>query len=222
MKLLIAVKSCMRDWMAGHHEVIRKTWGQDAYPLADLQFFYGDGAGWMLGSDFDEQHLQVPDNYLSLPYKTKAICSWSLIREYDYTFLCDTDTYTIPSKLVRSGFEKYDYSGRFGRQPAVGTTFHYRDQYGDYPLCHPWASGGVGYFLSKKAAEVIAINTPNVWAEDMFVGQCIGPHVQAGTLTASDIPIECESAWHFPRRSYNNESYDLKYGWMEKMYNDYR
>lgn len=104
--------------------------------------------------------------------------------------------------------------------PAIGTTFHYRDAHGNYPNCHPWASGGVGYFLSRSAAQLVARSEPNVWAEDMFVGQVLGPHIQNGEITAADLPIECESAWHFPRRKYNC-AYDPKFKWMEEMYADH-
>ena len=204
--------------MLGYHDVILNTWGKDIPPGVDLRFFSGDAACWMLNPGPEEVFLQVSDDYMSLPLKTKGIIEWSLQNGYGYTFLCDTDTFLIPDKLMRTSFPKYDYAGRFGAMPAIGTTFHYRDAHGDYPNCHPWASGGVGYFVSRKAGELVARSQPEVWAEDLWIGQVLGPHIQAGTITASDLPIECDSAWHFPRRSHNNESYDPKFRWMEKMY----
>ena len=219
MKLLFAVKSCRSHRQEGYHDAIMETWGKDV-PNGDIRFFSGDEDRF-LPKKANEVCLGVPDDYMNLPLKTKAIIGWSLWNGYDFTFLCDTDTFTIPTRLLKCGFEKYDYSGRFGNQPKIGTTFHYRDPQGDYPNCHPWASGGVGYFLSRKSGELIARSWPDVWAEDLWVGQCLGKHIQSGEITASDLPIECESAWHFPRRQYNNESYNLKFGWMEKMYADH-
>lgn len=218
MRLLIAVKSCEPHRIAGYHDVILNTWGRDIPKDVDLRFFTGDLDWRTLGKEI---HLNVPDDYLSLPLKTKAILEYSLQNNYDYTFLCDTDTFLLPDRLVRCGFESFDYSGRFGSQPKIGTTFHYKDQHGDYPNCHTWASGGVGYFLSRKASEIVVKSAPEVWAEDMYVGQVLGPYIQSGEITAADLPIECDSCWHFPRREYNCV-YDPKLGWMEKMYETHK
>ena len=221
MKLLVAVKSCKHHLMAGYHDAILRTWGKDIPEGTDLRFF--TGSCWMFSAAPEEVTLQVPDDYMSLPYKTKAICDWSVQHGYDYAFLCDTDTFLIPSRLLESDFAGYDYAGRFGAMPKIGTTFNYKDACGIYPNCHPWASGGVGYFLSKKAAELVAQVKPHVWAEDMFVGQVLGPHIQSGEIKAYDIPeFECSVAWHFPRRAYGNKVYDPKLGWMEKMYAEYK
>jgi hypothetical protein len=219
MKTLFAVKSCRSHRQEGYHDEIMDTWGKDV-PNGDIRFFTGD-ADRFLPKKSNEVCLGVPDDYMGLPLKTKGIIGWSLWNGYDFTFLCDTDSFIVPNNLLRCGFEAFDYSGRFGAMPEIGTTFHYRDAHGDYLNCHPWASGGVGYFLSRKAGELVAREWPKVWAEDLWVGQVLGPYIQAGTVTASDLPIECVSAWHFPRRQYNNESYSLKHDWMVKMYVDH-
>jgi hypothetical protein len=219
--VLFAIKSCQAHRDAGYHDIIMNTWGKD---VENIRFFQGLVDG---GLDANPKSpldvcLNVPDDYMSLPVKTRAISSWSVLNDYDFTFFCDTDTFLVPRLLLQSGFEKFDYSGRFGAMPAIGDTFYYRDPQGVYPNCHPWASGGVGYFLSKKAAAYIAESKPEVWAEDMFVGQCLGPRIQAGEVSASDLPIECQSAWHFPRRQFSNECYNPKFVWMESMYAEHR
>lgn len=224
MRLLIAVKSCESHRVAGYHDVIMNTWGRDVPLNADLRFFTGSTekftpsgpeSGW-------DVCLGAPDDYMSLPRKTKAIIGWSLWNQYDYTFLCDTDTFIIPSRLVRTDYDKYDYAGRFGLKPAIGTTFRYEDPKQIIMNCHPWASGGIGYFLSRKAAELIVRAEPTIWAEDMFVGQTLGPLIQKGEITAYDIPgFECSIAWHFPRRRFN-ATYDPKFNWMEEMYAKYK
>ena len=48
-----------------------------------------------------------------------------------------------------------------------------------------WASGGIGYFLSKKAASIVSQTTPNVWAEDAFVGQSLAPFIDNKEIVAS-------------------------------------
>lgn len=221
-RVLIAVKSCYGHRQAGYHDIIRKTWGQDVPPGVDLRFFIGYPDSNFESKHADDVCLGAPDEYIELPRKTKAILGWSVWNQYDFTFLCDNDTFLIPRLLLQSGFENYDYAGRFGAMPAIGTTWHYRDAHGDYPDCHPWASGGVGYFVSRKAAEILRVTAPSVWAEDMWVGQVLGPRIQSGEIRAADLQIECQSAWHFPRRSYNQHPYDPKFGWMEKMYAEHR
>jgi hypothetical protein len=223
MRTLIAVKSCWRDLTRGDHSHIRNTWGRDAWHIPfDVRFFTGvRSVPWFTLED--EIHLDCPDDYDSLPYKTRAILGWSIDQGYDHTFLCDTDTYIIPQLLATCGYQNYDIAGRFGAMPALGTTFNYRDARGTYPNCHPWPSGGVGYFVSKLAAKLIVASEPKVWAEDMYVGQVLGPLIGAGEIKGIDIPnFEGVIAWHFPRREYGNKCYDPAFGWMQKMYKEYR
>jgi hypothetical protein len=223
MRTLIAVKSCWRDLSRGDHSVIRKTWGQDAWHVPfDVRFFIGRDSEIWYELD-DETHLDCPDDYDSLPHKTRAILAWSVDRNYDYTFLCDTDTYIVPRLLAKCGYENYDIAGRFGAMPALGTTFNYRDARGVYPNSWPWPSGGVGYFISNRAARLIAATEPTVWAEDMFVGRVLGPLIRDNQIRGLDIPdFEGKVAWHFPRRQYGNKCYDPSFGWIEKMYKEYR
>ena len=203
MKLLIAIKSCHRDRDRGCHQAIRDTWGSKVVTDVTLGFFIGRDensgqASWRLG---DETQVDAPDDYENLPLKTREILRQSIGWNYDFTFLCDNDTFVNPERLLQTGFEKFDYSGRFGVLPPVGTQFDYTDGRGiEYPGCHPWASGGVGYFLSKKAAEHIVQFEPNIWAEDMWVGQVLGPEIQAGRINAANLStLECQAAWHFAR-----------------------
>lgn len=194
MRLLIGVKSCSRDLENGSHEVIRQTWGRDVQG-ADLRFFIGRGEI----SKADEVAVDAPDDYDSLPLKTREILRWSIVSRYDFTFLCDTDTFVVPSKLMTCGFDSFDVSGRFnGHDPKDGP-FHYRDERGEYPLIYPWPSGGWGYFISKAAAEIVVANDPNVWAEDMYVGQALGPDVVSGKIKARHLLhlSNCVS-WHHP------------------------
>lgn len=201
--------------MKGYHDAILNTWGKRMPANVDLHFFFGNAASWMLALD-KEVCLDVPDDYINLPFKTKAICKWSVEKKYDYTFLCDTDTFLIPKLLMQSGFEKYDYSGQFGSAHPVGEKFDYSDPHGNYPDCYPWTSGGVGYFLSERAARIVTTCTPDVWAEDLWVGQCLGGFIDAGMVTAANLDIEGVSAWHFPRRKFK-QVYDPKLKWMESM-----
>lgn len=204
MKLLIALKSCIRDLEQGFHQTIRETWAKDFGSQADVRFFVGLGdKNGFVGFQPDEIELLCGDGYDDLPRKTQEICRWSVSEGYDFSFLLDNDTYVIPDLLLKVRFREYDYAGMFGEHPPIGTIFHYRDCHEiEHPECHPWSSGGCGYWLSKKAAKIIADAEVTSWAEDLWVGQVLGPHIIAEKLHAIDLKdFECHCTWHVKRLS---------------------
>jgi hypothetical protein len=230
MTLMIAVKSCRHDLDRGCHDVIRATWGQALRGKALVRFFVGH-----TGSDYfmthprsdartlqsDEVLVDAADDYHALPHKTRAICSWALTKNIDHVFLCDTDTYVNPKKILACGYERYDYTGKISR--PLGVTFPYEatDRNGITEFiqnCYPWASGGFGYFLSKEAAGLVADNYPKTWAEDLWVGQVLGPDIKQGSLTALDLPAGAYSA-HFPSAKFGS-GYDPNSDWMETMHRE--
>lgn len=117
----------------------------------------------------DYYRLNVPDDYPSLPQKTRAFCLEAFradelrgSRCWDYLFKCDDDTYIAADRflaalpLLRGNYIGAEYTPGWGR-----------NTYG-----HPYASGGGGYFLSRKAAKIIAENmTEETGCEDVLVGQ---------------------------------------------------
>jgi len=171
----ISVKSCQRDRMDGRHRAIRETWGKNLPDGVTLKFFVGDGWTTLDALHRDEINLVCPDDYHSLPFKTREICRDSRdTTNPDYLFLCDTDTYVDTKRMLESGFENFDYYGYFAN--FTGTTFPYtavdRDGKPEYHThCHRWASGGFGYFLSREAMHAVSAEEPTSWAEDLWVGQ---------------------------------------------------
>lgn len=223
MRLLIAVKSCCSDANRSCHKAIRDTWGKDTAALGiDLRFFVGEGILQSEGTE-DVVQLAIKDDYQSLPYKTREICRYAVACGYDYVFLCDIDTYVIPSKLAQAGFQEVDYFGVI-RKP-IGVTYRYnaKDRQGmDHFVdpCYPWASGGVGYFLSKKAMEIVSGETPDIWAEDLWVGQILGRLERKGEIRIHDAKrFEHCVSWHFPQHQFR-EVYKPEKGWMQNMYSD--
>jgi hypothetical protein len=119
----------------------------------------------------------IDDGYGFLSYKTRASLRWAFFEGYDYVFRCFPDTYCRPERLVQCGFEAHDYYGDF-RAEQCGPD--------NYP------SGGPGYFLSRKAFELLLdapikgvyrqVGRPedNSWlsdyAEDLWVGQILNRH----------------------------------------------
>lgn len=177
LKLLIAVKSCASDITNGANAAIRETWGAILPTAVDLRFFVGTG-------DFrvslpDEVRVAAPDDYASLPAKTRAILRWSLAEGYDYTFLCDTDTYVRVPDLLSSGFAAHDLFGYFAHR-LLGRV---------YPEGWAWPSGGAGYWLSRRAAEAVVAAPPTVEPyEDKMVGQTLGPLVSERRIRAANHP----------------------------------
>ena len=182
---LIAVKSCQRDSENGFNRAVRETWGQDV-KAADFRFFLGHEPAY---SRWDEVYLGCPDDYNGLPYKTKAICEWAWGRDYTHVYLCDSDTFVMPERLLNSGFENYDYVGHFNGPRGIPNVV--------YGKCYSWASGGSGYWLSRKAMQIVKDADPakvsacpltNVPCEDVFVGQVLGPLIATNDIIVSHDP----------------------------------
>jgi len=227
VSLIVCVKSCRDHLDRGFHDIIRGTWGQELRNLGVLvRFFVGHTAtdyfqahprakARTLASD--EVELDCNDDYNSLPFKTRAICHWATSKNLSNLFLCDTDTYVNAKRLLACGYQRYDYAGKISK--PLGETFPYDaiDRNGlvtHIPDCHPWASGGFGYFLSKEAAFEVADTYPkNMWAEDLFVGQIIGREIQKGNMRGLDLPAGTYSQ-HFPAHTYK-QGYSPELKWME-------
>ncbi len=210
-KLLIAVKSCQRDLKLGFHNVIRSTWGKDAKALGiDVRFFVGAEA---TPYQSDEVHIKSADDYNALPYKTRDICRWANGKMVDYIFLCDTDTFLIPRKMLECGFELHDYAGKIS-QPVNKPFREGQKEY--HERCYPWASGGYGYFLSRKAFQEVAFEHPMSQCEDLWVGNVIGKAAATGEMSILSTPANVYS-WHHPQ---HGEVYtlDAMRNWQEKMY----
>lgn len=187
MRLLIAVKSCMADMKTGH-PAIRDGWGKHLVD-ADLKFFVGRA---LANTKPDEIVLNVPDDYMSLSYKTKAMLSWSVEQGYDYTFLCDNDTFLIPDRLMKSGFERYDYSAEVEHKG--------------------YFNGGAGYFVSRKAAQIIAASSVTETAEDYWVGITLGD-----VVTRKRLVSDTWFSRHFPKEAYGVKKYDVDLPWQRMM-----
>lgn len=224
-KLIIAVKSCHQDRDRGFHDVIRKTWGATAKAAGiEVRFFMGANERPSSQLLNDEVELRCADTYADLPFKTREICRWARGKVTDHIFLCDTDTYIFIPYLLAFEYEKFDYMGEMPYR--IGTTFLYEsDAPGGHrevrPDCNTWASGGVGYFLSKRASNEIAESFPDSWAEDLWVGQIIMPLVYKSGYKAMNTRENNYTgsifSWHFPAEAYK-EKYDPKFRWMEEMH----
>lgn len=178
-KVLIAIPACHRYTYSNqadgrNHkdnasnervEAVRRTWQKYLPPFesyVDMKFFYGRGTERLPQSD--EVFLDVPDDYLNLPSKVQAIYKYALDNGYDYVFKGDDDTFIYVDRLLASDFQEHDYLGYSTDDPAC----HYSGRY---------ASGGSGYWLSRKTLEILAnFGPPSDWAEDRWVGKVLLSH----------------------------------------------
>jgi hypothetical protein len=190
-KVLIAISGWVKGATNGDHDAIRETWVEDLQYHTNLsyRFFIGDGTPvtaadeTRLESAFqhatrghkhkaittkvqdpftyqpksDEVIVPCPDGYLYLGHKSWHAHKWALDHGYDYVFHAFPDTFIDVDKLMKSGFEGHDYIG-------VGLGGHERE----------FASGGCGYWISRKAIEVHLKEPVDDWAEDRYVGRALG------------------------------------------------
>lgn len=130
--------------------------------------------------------LPCPDDYDSLPMKVGLFLEWAdKHAEFEYIFKCDDDTYVRPERLLAFDCQGNDYIGAEW-SPGVG-----------------YASGGAGYWLSRKSVAVLApvLRCHSSGAEDVLVGQILA---NAGiTLKKSDffIPFGNEELRPQPRNA---------------------
>jgi hypothetical protein len=230
MRVLIAVCSYQGDAENGNHDAIRQTWGKDCAPAgADLRFFvgrrfpeYAPKSNEILidweqarpcGHPFEHSEEGCcPDFWQKL---TKEILNWSLDNGYDYTFLCENDTFLIPRQLIASGFEKYDFSGHFiPIDTPIGTKTKY-DMWGH--RLYPWPEPGAGYFLSRKAATAVIYARPSHWPLGVFASQALGYFIENFIITAAELPnFWNEASWHY--RAVTGEGYPAGSNWQREMY----
>jgi len=168
MKILVAIESCGANRQL--HQAQRETWLKDLPAHVDYRFFVG---GLSLASCLgdspwlkqDELWLAVDDSYQSLALKTREICRWAMDANYDFLFKVDTDTLVSTVNLLHSSFMYYDYLG--GHNADVMPV--------SLSNCFPeprieFASGGAGYWLSRRAFSLVAASQPiQSAAEDVYV-----------------------------------------------------
>jgi hypothetical protein len=167
MKPVIMISSCKRDQEKGYHDAIRSTWGRDAA----IPFYFLMGAG-AISRAADELVMDLPDDYNSLPFKTREGHRWASAKGYDYIFQAFTDTYCFTNRMLVSGFERFDYVGHFRGENVNQLS---SVAFGCYP------SGGSGYWLSPMATSLLVEEEPDHWAEDLWVGRVMKKYLISGT-----------------------------------------
>jgi hypothetical protein len=249
MRTLIGIISYMGDAENGKHQKIRDTWGKDVSASgADLFFF--------IGRRDDEPHRpkycpkadEIPIKWEQFKdckhgwwesiegccvdfwqLLVKEILLWSIQNGYDYSFLCENDTFLVPQKLMSCGFEKYDFSGHFingGKKYPWPEDFPFHPPQDSIILGgekYSWPEPGVGYFLSKKAAKIIIDAPSDHFSMGMYAGQVLGPYIHRGEIIKAHLPnfIDVVS-WHYRTQQILHPIIGFGYpddsNWQKEMY----
>ena len=125
-------------------------------------------------SQADDVMVLCPDGYKYLSYKRKESCKWAIANAFDYMFCASVDVYARPERLMTSDFRNYDYHGLFcGNTGWRGTKSYLPESY---------IFGG-GYWMSAKAAKIIAESPVTYWCEDWWVGMALSRSIHARVIT---------------------------------------
>lgn len=134
-------------------EACRDTWAGNLPSNVELVFLLGDPTANLPYRKGDTLYCPCPDDYPSLPQKTRWFCLWALANHnVNYLFKCDDDTYLAIDRLLES-LPAQDYVG--------------------YDI-QGYASGGAGYLLSRQAALLIAAHMQHKSGpEDLIAGKLL-------------------------------------------------
>jgi hypothetical protein len=194
-----------REEMTDRREACASTWVGRLRKTPDVEvvFVVGNGTGeaWLDGGVL---HLPCGDAYESLVNKTREFCRWALTQDIDYLFKCDDDTFVVVDR-----FQAFDPAGR--------------DYIGVDPVDHinpKFASGGAGYWLSRRAAQAVAemdvdqtIADCSINAEDY----CVYWTLKDRFTFCNDLRFRAWNEPHCVPKS-SNESVTLHYVKPDEMY----
>jgi Galactosyltransferase len=139
MKIIVGVLTCSET--TARRQTCNATWVRRLKASSDIRVVFLVGANELEARlDGDVLNLPCKDGYDSLVHKTKEFCRWALTQDFDYLFKCDDDTFVVADRFLQ-----FDPSGR--------------DYIGVDPIddVNPrFASGGAGYWLSRKATGSVA------------------------------------------------------------------
>lgn len=137
-------------------ERCRSTWVADAIKRGHDPLFLIGGEE-QTSRHRDRLRLPVPDDYPSLPQKTRGWCLWSVAQTgWDWLFKCDDDTFVAVERLEKMIKALPPGTNYVGAEWARGVGY---------------GSGGAGYLLSRHAAEIVADGlTCKTGSEDLEVG----------------------------------------------------
>jgi hypothetical protein len=156
VKLLIAIPTkssqlyqdrmvaCQNTWLSGVPHDGTQT---------NSQVFWHAFSDLELGLDPNDEQVRIK--------RTQLMCQYALDHGYDYIFRTDSDAYVWVNRLLACEFEQYDYMGwcvDYPKHIEIGTQ--------GLRTAH----GGIGFFLSHKAMQVVVSSTPFKHSDGIYWG----------------------------------------------------
>lgn len=192
-KLAVLVVSCKKN--RHKQQAIRDTWAKDAR-LANIDVYFIEGHPEQSEAVLIEDRLilPVPDTYEYLSHKIWHGVSAALhIVDANHYFKLDDDCLLNVQKLLEFAYEKFDYIGsdvNLGSRTAFdwhSTAVFNKQLAGLIFEIDPeqtWYDGQGGYFLSRKAANLIA-STPLPKYQHILEDYATGQVMSANGLEAT-------------------------------------
>ena len=159
MHYLIGVTTCHTHKYKAKVLAQRETWVRDAAGVIDVRFFYGSGNAQLAPPD-TVYLTDVCDSYMGRPSKIRGMCRWALAAGYDWALKTDDDVYIDILRLLNVVPTREDY---------VGRPVEFRDRITG-KVTVKFASG-FGYWLSRRAMQVIADAPDFTGLEDRWVAE---------------------------------------------------
>ncbi len=177
MKIIVGIMSCQAA--DERQSAVRRTWLRTT-PDCETMFFVGR-PGRPPSLEGDTLYLDCSDWYEDLPAKTLAFLRYCLEHfQFDYIFKCDDDTYVDLQKLVRMPFLGADYVGHRYDDPRWSRSYHVGKCHNPAlnvpttePKIGPWMMGGPGYWLSRRAAQMVVEFMPGLLASRRYEDKAV-------------------------------------------------
>jgi hypothetical protein len=213
---VVMLLSCQA--MNDRREACRETFLQHGIPDGMRVVFLVGRPGQEPALSGDILYLDCPDTYLGLPQKT-----WAGIREvmarWDPSWVLKADDDTLCNlPRIKNYLRSRDYMGRPAGRTGVWDTMWHANKcaYGlpearlangtnaknyaivdQTPFIAPWANGGVGYWLSNRAARLVAreplSHIKREVYEDKLVGDIMssfGLYLHSNHPTLRGVPVD--------------------------------
>jgi hypothetical protein len=135
---VILILSCAADRRNGRDLAARETWLRRWGEFIPCRFVYGVPSG---SEADDEIAVEALDDYGDLWVKQRAAYRWAMKNDFSHVFICCNDTYVRVPQLLASGYARGDYIGRRCQNER-------------------YASGGAGYWLSRRSMVTAVLGQP--------------------------------------------------------------
>jgi hypothetical protein len=187
---------------APHHReqqaLYRSVW-QHCLPKHVSLWFVEGGVDVSGSAEVHGDVLYVPcvESYECLAQKVfQAIHYYVHATSFSYLFKCDVNTYVNISKLAEYPYEGMDYIGAMVAHDCYNTRWHlgkcqsgyWNDKPNPNPHRGPFAAGGVGYFLSRKSANIISAYGQDIAKCELYEDKMVGDILRSHDIRCCDDP----------------------------------